>query len=577
MNPFSRRHFLQGAATIAGALSIPPFISSCAAQTKAASGALAELTPQQAAQIARGVVFLDVNNSGRRAPDSKGVAGVRVSNGREVVVTDAQGRYQLPIGEAGVVFVVKPSGHRVPLNAHNLPRHFYLHRPQGSLQGAKYDGIAPTGALPTSIDFPLIPQNETDDFRVLLFGDPQPRNLKEVDYVARDVVADLVGVEAAFGLSLGDNAFNRLEVLEPLNEVTAQIGLPWHAVVGNHDLNLDAPGHAHSRETFQRIYGPTYYSFDYGPVHFIVSDNVQYLGNGKGYIGAWGARQLEWLANDLKSVPRDKLVVVSMHIPLVMLEEERGAGKPDEAGNANEGGRFNVAERARFLRILSGHAHTMSISAHTHVQYHAYLGREAGWTGAGAHHHYNCGTVSGSWWSGAPDEQGIPNTLMRDGTPNGFAFLNCKGADYDLEWRVARRAADYQMNVYAPARLTPKSERAVEVNVFNGSPQTKVEMRLNGGAWQTVPRAPGRDPGYMALKAIEEGLPAFEPGGVKAPWRPLPGKYNTSHLWKAELPADLKAGANVVEVRARDPWNRTFSQRRIVRVGASEAADADEA
>ncbi len=564
MNPLSRRNFLQGAATLAGALAVPPFISSCAAQ-----GAPI-LTPEEAALVARGVVFLDANKSGKRAPNAKGLAGVRVSNGREVVTTDAQGRYQLPIGEQGAIFVVKPSGYRVPLSAHNLSQHFYLHRPTGTPIQTKYAGIAPTGALPASIDFPLTPHAEPDEFRVLLFGDPQARNLKEVDYVARDVVADLVGVEAAFGLSLGDNAFNKLDVLEPLNEVTAQMGIPWHVVAGNHDLNFEAPDDRFASETFQRIYGPTYYSFDYGKTHFVVTDNVQWLGKGNGYIGAWGARQLEWLANDLKAVPREKLVVVTMHIPLVVLEEERGAGKPDEL---NEGGRFNVAERERFLQILAGHPRNMSVSGHTHVQYHAYLGREAGWTGAGNHHHFNCGTVSGSWWSGAPDEQGIPNTLMRDGTPNGYAFLNCKGGEYDVEWRVARRPADYQMNVYAPARLKKGDGGAVEINVFNGSVQTDVEMRWNGGDWHQVARVPGRDPGFKALKEIEEGLPAFEPGGVKPPWRPLPGKYNTSHLWKMELPGDLKAGANLIEVRARDAANRVFSERRIVRVtgGADEA------
>lgn len=564
MNLLSRRTFLQGAATLAGALAVPPFVTSCAAQ-----GAPV-LTPEEAAQIARGVVFLDADRTGKRAPNSKGLAGVRVSNGRDVAVTDAQGRYQLPIGEAGAIFVVKPSGYRVPLSAHNLPQHFYLHRPKGTPIATKYEGIARTGALPASIDFPLIAHAEPDDFRVVLFGDPQARNLREVDFVARDVVADLVGVKAAFGVSLGDNAFNKLDVLEPLNEVTAQMGIPWHAVVGNHDLNFEAPDDRFASETFQRIYGPTYYSFDYGKTHFVVTDNVQWLG--KGYIGAWGARQLEWLANDLKAVPREHLVVVLMHIPLVVLEEERGAGKPDQL---NEGGRFNTTERERFLQILSDHPRTMSVSGHTHVQYHAYLGREEGWTGAGEHHHFNCGTVSGSWWSGAPDEQGIPHTLMRDGTPNGFAFLNCKGGEYDVEWRVARRPADYQMNVYAPMRLKKGEAGAVEINVFNGCEQTRVEARVGGGDWKPVTRAPGRDPGFAALKQIEDGLPAFEPGGVKAPWRGLPGKYNTSHLWKMELPADLKAGAHIIEVRARDKANRVFSERRIVRV-AGVADDADE-
>ena len=42
--------------------------------------------------------------------------------------------------------------------------------------------------LPESVDFPLYPQREPETFKAILFGDPQPRDQQEVDYIAHDVL-----------------------------------------------------------------------------------------------------------------------------------------------------------------------------------------------------------------------------------------------------------------------------------------------------------------------------------------------------------------------------------------------------
>src|SRR5690606_8316469 len=98
----------------------------------------------------------------------------------------------------------------------------------------------PTGPLPASIDFPLYPQEEPGQFRAILFGDPQPRNQQEIDFMAHDVLPELIGTDAAFGVTLGDIAFNNLEVFEPQARAIAVLGIPWYNVIGNHDVNYDA-------------------------------------------------------------------------------------------------------------------------------------------------------------------------------------------------------------------------------------------------------------------------------------------------------------------------------------------------
>ena len=107
-----------------------------------------------------------------------------------------------------------------------------------------------------------------------MFADPQPRNQTEVDYLIQDVLEELVGTDAAFGVTLGDIMFDDLSLFESQNQGIALLGIPWYNVIGNHDVNREAKVDEESDETFERVFGPAYYSFEYGKAHFVVMDNV---------------------------------------------------------------------------------------------------------------------------------------------------------------------------------------------------------------------------------------------------------------------------------------------------------------
>ena len=347
------------------------------------------------------------------------------------------------------------------------------------------------------------------------------------------------------------------------------MGIPWHSVIGNHDLNLDAPDESLSSETFKSFYGPTYYSFDYGQAHFVALDNIMWLGAGTekrngNYRLGFGEQQLEWLKNDLAGVPPEKLVVLFMHIPVLPTPIPLTPAPLTPESHIPEG------DLSTLFALLEDRPRTLSISGHTHINCHAFLEKNNGWNGRVPHHHFNCGTVSGSWWCGSPDEQGIPHTTMRDGVPNGYAFLNVKKSDYTIDWRAARSSPDYQMSVIVPPQIkVADTEKTVLlVNVFNGSPKTHVETRISNGAWTTMQRTTANDPGYLALKTMEDSIPAFAkdaPKGTKTPWLGLPAIEQTPHMWQAALP-ELKAGAHWIEVRATDHWNRTFEDKRLIQV-----------
>ena len=58
----------------------------------------------------------------------------------------------------------------------------------------------------------LYAQREPNEFRALMFGDPQPRTQQEVDFIAHDVVEELIGTDASFGVTLGDIVFDDLSL-----------------------------------------------------------------------------------------------------------------------------------------------------------------------------------------------------------------------------------------------------------------------------------------------------------------------------------------------------------------------------
>ena len=63
-------------------------------------------TTISAQEFARGTVFHDLNRNAVRDAGEPGLADVCVSNGREVVKSDAEGRWDLPVSDDTAFFVV---------------------------------------------------------------------------------------------------------------------------------------------------------------------------------------------------------------------------------------------------------------------------------------------------------------------------------------------------------------------------------------------------------------------------------------------------------------------------------------
>ncbi|MHB2205002.1 calcineurin-like phosphoesterase C-terminal domain-containing protein [Methylobacterium sp. CM6257] len=525
----------------------------------AALGLAAGSAGAQETAEATGLVYATETTGMGRTP----LPGVLVSNGREIARTDGDGRYRLPMPGDGVVFVIKPPGYALPRDADHLPRHTYIHQPGGTpaALGLRYRGLAPTGPLPASIDFTLARVDEPADFDVILFTDPQPESRFELDHVRDTAVARAMTIPAAFGLTTGDVLFDDLSLYGRSNRIVGRIGLPWHNLPGNHDLNVQAPDARYSRETWKRVFGAPTYAFRHGRASFVMLDNVEWLGppvpvGANTYRGHIGERSLTFLRNLLAEIPRDDLIVLAMHIPL------HTDTAPDDPHNT-------TTDRAALLDLLAGRK-VLSLAGHTHTTEHHYLSE--------GHHHHVLTAVSGSWWSGPDTRTGIPSADSRDGTPNGFHVLSIRGADYTTRYVAAQGQPDETMRILFESELRAGASEVVRwtrpvqgmrppvpqealadtslvVNVFDGGPRTSLVVRIGERAPVAMARTRRLDP-FVA--ELFERYPEAKKSWVKA--------TPSTHIWTARLPDDLVTGAHRVAVEGTDEYGRPIRSCTVLEV-----------
>lgn len=523
-----------------------------------AAAAAAAGTTEAPTGVARGLVFEDRNRNGLQDPGEPGLPGVLVSNGRDVSRTGADGRWTLPAGSEETFFVIQPAGWRVPVSDRRLPKFHYLHRELGSVP-LEHPGIAPTGPLPERIDFPLLRQPAAATgapARVLLIADPQPHSEVHVDWFRERFVDALSDrTDFSFGLVLGDVVRNDLSLFGPYVEANAGMPVPMFHVIGNHDLNLDAPDERRAAETYQRWFGPVNYAFFHGDSLFLVLNNIRAPlddGSGRAYRGGFSDETLAFVRNLMRQVPADLRVVLATHIPLFP-----PAGEAEPA---------MVRERQALFEALGSQRELLALAGHTHTQQHFLIEDPALWPGRGTLHHWVVGAASGAWWGGEPDDRGLPDSMMRDGTPPGYGVLTLQDGDYRMDYRVAGDPGDPQLRIHAPRHMvTHERDVPLFVNVFNGTPRTRVEFRvLPDGGWRELVRVPGVDPHYQSRVLARDLSP------VPLPGTRLPPPVPSHHLWYARIPRTLPPGVHGIEVRATDMWGREWRGRHVLEAHAPE-------
>ena len=490
-----------------------------------------------------GYVYNDINQNNKKDIKEYGISHVAVSNGEQVVLTDINGKYELNLGSDNIISVIKPSGYQVSIGSNNLPQFFYNHKPQGSPK-LEFKGVSPTGKLPTFVNFGLTKTEDTNNFTALVFGDPQPYTLEEIEFFKKGIISEVEGLKnVPFGLSLGDLVGNDLSLFNPYIEAIQKVGIPWYNVMGNHDMNFDAKTDNLSDETYEAHFGPANYAFNYGKVHFIVLDNILYPDprDSKGYWGGFREDQLNFVENDLKFIPKDHLIVLAFHIPL---------------SESKDNDSFKNEDRERLFSIIKDYPNTLSLSAHTHIQRQDFFGKDEGWLRKKPHHEYNVGTTSGDWYSGKLNKNGVPVSTMRDGTPKGYAFIHFNDNQYNIEYKVAGKPKDFQIEVFAPKVIAQgkRTRAGIYANFFMGTAKDTVEYRIDQGDWKTMSYIEDYDPAYTSLVYEWDTTTELIPG--KRSSNPI----KSNHLWRGSIPTKLDLGVHKIEVKATDMFGNQYSQ-----------------
>lgn len=514
-----------------------------------------------AQQQASGVVYLDANENGRRDPGENGIANVKVSNGEDVVKTDSDGAYTIALPPESTLFISKPAGYSLPLNEVQLPQFYYHHYPDGTPRIAdwKWPVIQRTGPLPDRIDFALLKGNVPDTFKAMGFADPQTTRDEELDMLRKDIVDALFGnpFEAEFGLVAGDVVNDNLALYERHNRLMAQIGIPMYNVPGNHDTNPESPNYRYSTQTFKSIFGPDYYSFDYGQVHFLALNNVGFKGKGQGYEGHIDERQMQWIENDLKDVPTDRLIMIITHIPLITYANNRTFPKSINTTNFKE-----------LLRILSRFQYIYTIAGHdTSNSWKVEVNHTHGWYGAPFIAHTLAETRGSGWGRGPRDERGVRPATMEDGNPNGYYVFYFDGTEVKPRFIPAGGdPTDRLRIVLDPQLVHPDSARYahpmgldrgqqqdstfVVVNFFDGGERDEVMVSLDDAAPVPMQYTERTDPfserQYLKYKDTDNALP-----------KPAV----SSHIWQFPLPS-LAPGLHSVVVTVRDEFG--FEDREVL-------------
>lgn len=537
--------------------------------------------PDADQDVLDGAVFDDRNRNSQQDPGERGIAGVEVSNGREIVTTDRQGRYGISARDGETVFLTQPAGYQVPVDEDNVAQFFYTHMPAGSPE-LRYGGIDPTGPLPDAVDFPLARTTDTlsRDQRCLIGGDIQTYTQEEVDYALRGAFADLAQRTDFTGcgaLFIGDIVGDDLDLYDQTRELTSLLNGPARFLPGNHDLDLDAD-YDHRFDTYRSQFGPDYYSYDAGDVHVVSLNTVQYS-QGAPYNGTYNGgiddEQLAWLRQDIANTPEDKLIVLATHIPLLNWHDQ--------------GSDRHQVDQVQAIHDIIGDRPAVAFGGHSHTLEVMREGDSMeGWKNLYGvdelpFDHITAGAISGDWYTGRVTEAGYPTALQRDGAVPGVFTLEAHGNRYQDSFIGTGRAASEQMSLglntpsyrdwydanrrnvgKAPAFETPLEVSADELgeswlttNVWAGGTGTEVSVSIDGRPAQQAQRTQQLE-GESKRVGAEFSDPAAAQeqlvhGGSVA--------EASGHLWRLDLPEDLAPGEHTATVTQTDRYGVSTTER----------------
>lgn len=521
-------------------------------------GAVVRNIPDKDGMTIKGVVYCG----------DEPVQGAQVSDGVNVTRTDENGWYYLASAkECGHVFVCNPKGYKYPRKA-KYPE-FYK----------TVDTERPSAV--EQADFEL-ERDEATDHTILFLADIQMCGRNEdirqyEEHAVGDINTSISNARKqgkdVYVITLGDQSYNTYwhsynigipEIHESMNLLDPDA---IFNCMGNHDNNPKIAGDWAASADYREQWGPTYYSFNIGEIHYVVLDNIEFTNAEckNTFECNITTSVIKWLRKDLANVSKDTPIVVCMHAPLFYRPQCSKPNVPDPTKyRYNYGSQFyNSVKGFKDVRVFTGHAHTNYTVSYLNMT------------------EYNVGAIGGNlWWTGYFVNG---NSVCTDGSPGGYRVLDTSGKELKTYYKCIGFDNGYQFRCYDlnnchitasrfapsyknPADIdtwlangygfdssdynsdgTPKIPNRVLINVFAYDTNWKVEV-LEDGKPLEVSRISGYDPFSM----ISDGCQRFEKTGHNNSGNPT----QNSHLFLVTA----KYATSPLSIKVTDQYGSVYTQ-----------------
>ena len=516
--------------------------------------------------------------------------GVAVSDGYTIVKTDKRGVYNLASQKRnGNVFITIPSGYEAPVAQGDVIPHYWAALTADPQTAERHD-------------FTL---NKVDNDRHVIMAITDIHISHQLDDIEqlKQIVMPRLRAEVeryhsqgipVYTMCMGDSSFDLfwydyLFDIGDFRNLIGRIGYPtpiFHAM-GNHDNDgatiPDENTDFNASAKYRQAFGPTYYSFNIGKVHYIMLDNLRYRNQkrdnmkpGKNMAGARNydhivvEEQMEWLRKDLAMIEdKSTPIVVGMHCPVFRMLSEHNSNKLYSYYHDSEGNRTlppalyfaSAFEEFEQVHFLTGHSHKLIT---THCKQATDYPQIANIVD------HNVGAICGAWWLTAA--HGGPH-LAPDGAPAGFTVFPVDGKSIEWYFTSADCGADKQFRTFDinsvrdyyrtngemrvflevnPSRtdFATAEDNRVAIHVWDWAPDWKVEVTENGKPL-TVTHSPMENPQYTVAYCIPKSV-----------WR--------RNLKRDQFTADptphmfhvvASAPDTTLEISVTDSFGRTYTEK----------------
>ena len=521
--------------------------------------------------------------------DGKPLAGVQVSDGYEITTTDKRGVYNLASAKRnGYVFITLPSGYEAPTEGNDVVPQFWANLTADAQTAERHDfalrkvdNLRHVVVAITDIHI----ANHLDDIGQFK-RNVMPRINEEVEKYRSQGIP-------VYTICMGDSSFDSfwydfLFDIRDFRSLLADVKYPtpfFHSM-GNHDNNGAHPEGPDTdflaTDRVREAFGPTYYSFNIGGIHYVMLDNIFYINKAttaKTGTNIAGSRsnailvspeQLEWLKKDLAAVTdKSTPIVIGMHSPIYKYKKNHIAGEVITRFT-DMSRKHSLEEAYKLSELLKDFSDVHFLTGHTHrtLTVHGKYDTEKPLLHNTIDH--NISSICGAWWhTGA--HGGLH--LAPDSAPAGFEVFTANNKSLEWYYTSIDDGADkqfrtfdmnsvrdyYRSNGEVRVFLSHYPERAnfadikdnrVAIHVWAWEPTWKVTVKENGVELPVTHR-PMENPQY----AISYHIP-------KSIWRRELDlkRYNKADKTPHMFHVTASSPTSTLEITVTDGFGRTYTE-----------------